>query len=228
MKIKFFLFIVLIINLSLISCGIEVEVEDVKGSRLEYLNSDSNKDSILVIDVRTYDQYKKGHIVHSINIPVNEIKYRLKEIEDWKNKPIYIYSETNDESFKAAQILVENRFTQIYNADGINQYNYSTINYTSVRGVVFEKMLKDPDVLILDCRNKSSYDVGHIEGALLFPMAEIESNLNKIPDKNKKLLLYCNLGTASSRTAQELSELGYTEIYNSIDGVSEYPFKLVK
>lgn len=228
MKIKFFLFIVLIINLSLISCGIEVEVEDVKGSRLEYLNSDSNKDSILVIDVRTYDQYKKGHIVHSINIPVNEIKYRLKEIEDWKNKPIYIYSETNDESFKAAQILVENRFTQIYNADGINQYNYSTINYTSVRGVVFEKMLKDPDVLILDCRNKSSYDVGHIEGALLFPMAEIESNLNKIPDKNKKLLLYCNLGTASSRTAQELSELGYSEIYNSIDGVSEYPFKLVK
>ncbi|UTC62164.1 rhodanese-like domain-containing protein [Treponema sp. OMZ 787] len=228
MKIKFFLFIVLIINLSLISCGIEVEVEDVKGSRLEYLNSDSNKDSILVIDVRTYDQYKKGHIVHSINIPVHEIKYRLKEIEDWKNKPIYIYSETNDESFKAAQILVENRFTQIYNADGINQYNYSTINYTSVRGVVFEKMLKDPDVLILDCRNKSSYDVGHIEGALLFPMAEIESNLNKIPDKNKKLLLYCNLGTASSRTAQELSELGYSEIYNSIDGVSEYPFKLVK
>ncbi|UTC64850.1 rhodanese-like domain-containing protein [Treponema sp. OMZ 788] len=228
MKIKFFLFIVLIINISLISCGIEVEVEDVKGSRLEYLNSDSNKDSILVIDVRTYDQYKKGHIVHSINIPVNEIKYRLKEIEDWKNKPIYIYSETNDESFKAAQILVENRFTQIYNADGINQYNYNTINYTSVRGVVFEKMLKDPNVLILDCRNKSSYDVGHIEGALLFPMAEIESNLNKIPDKNKKLLLYCNLGTASSRTAQELSELGYTEIYNSIDGVSEYPFKLVK
>lgn len=228
MKIKFLLFIVLIVNISLISCGIEVEVEDVKGSRLEHLNSDSNKDSILIIDVRPYDQYKKGHIIHAINIPVNEIKYRLQEITDWKNKPIYIYSITNDESFKAAQILVENRFTQIYNADGVNQYDYNTINYTSVRGIVFETMLKEPDVLILDCRNKSSYDNGHIEGAISFPMDEVKNNLNKIPDKNKKLLLYCNVGTASSRTAQELINLGYTEIYNSIDGVAEYSFKLEK
>ncbi|UTC78779.1 rhodanese-like domain-containing protein [Treponema sp. OMZ 799] len=228
MKIKFLLFIVLIVNISLISCGIEVEVEDVKGSRLEYLNSDSNKDSILIIDVRSYDQYKKGHLLHAINIPVNEIENHLKEITDWKNKPIYLYSETNDESFKAAEILAENRFSQIYNADGVNQYNYKTITYNAVRGIVFETMLKDPDVLILDCRNKSSYDTGHIEGALLFPISEIKNNLNKIPDKKKKLLLYCNVGTASSRAAQELSELGYTEIYNAIDGVLEYPFKLVK
>ena len=59
-------------------------------------------------------------------------------------------------------------------------------------------------------------------------MNEVKNNLNKIPDKNKKLLLYCNIGTASSRTAQELTSLGYTEIYNTIDGVAEYPFKLAK
>lgn len=228
MKIKFLLFIALIVNIPLISCGIKVEVEDVKGSRLEYLNSDSNKDFILIIDVRPYDQYKKGHILHAINIPINEIKYRLEEISDWKNKPIYLYSETNDESFKAAQLLVENRFLQIYNADGVKQYDYKTTTHTSVRGMVFEAMLKDPDVLILDCRNKASYEIGHIEGAISFPMDEVKNNLGKIPDKKKKLLLYCSVGTASSRTAQELTALGYTEIYNSIDGVSEYSFKLVK
>ena len=68
MKVKFLLFIVLIVNISLISCSLEVEVEDVKGSRLEHLNSDSNKDSILIIDVRSYDQYKKGLFLHAINI----------------------------------------------------------------------------------------------------------------------------------------------------------------
>ena len=133
MKIRFLLFIVLIVNISLISCGIEVEVEDVKGSRLEYLNSDSNKDSILVIDVRPYDKYKQGHLSHAINIPLNEIKNRLREITDWKDKPVYVYSETNDESFKAAEILVGNRFSQIYNAEGVNQYNYKTVTYNSVR-----------------------------------------------------------------------------------------------
>lgn len=228
MKIRFLLFIVLIVNISLISCGIEVEVEDVKGSRLEYLNSDSNKDSILVIDVRPYDKYKQGHLSHAINIPLNEIKNRLREITDWKDKPVYVYSETNDESFKAAEILVGNRFSQIYNAEGVNQYNYKTVTYNSVRGIVFEEMLKDPDALILDCRTKSFYDIGHIEGAISFPIFEIENNLDKIPDKNKKLLLYCNVGTASSRAAYELSNLGYTKIYNSIDGVAEYPFKLVR
>ena len=92
----------------------------------------------------------------------------------------------------------------------------------------FEEMLKDPDALILDCRTKSFYDIGHIEGAISFPTFEVENILDKIPDKNKKLLLYCNVGTASSRAAYELSNLGYTEIYNSIDGVAEYPFKLVR
>ena len=227
MKIRFLLFIVLIVNMSLISCGMEVEVEDVKGSRLEYLNSESNKDSILIIDVRPYDQYKKGHIIHAINIPINEIKYRLKEIIDWKNKPIYLYSVTNDESFKAAEILVQNRFYQIYNADGIQQYDYKTATYNSLKGMVFESMLKDPDVLILDCRNTLFYSQGHIEGAVLFPELEIESNLSKLPDKNKKILLYCNVGPASARVAQELSKLGYTEVFASIDGIAEYPFKLV-
>ena len=123
---------------------------------------------------------------------------------------------------------MQNRFYQIYNADGIQQYDYKTATYNSLKGMVFESMLKDPDVLILYCRNTLFYSQGHIEGAVLFPELEIESNLSKLPDKNKKILLYCNVGTASARVAQELSKLGYTEVFASIDGIAEYPFKLVK
>lgn len=227
MKIKL-LFIVLIVNIWVTSCGREVRVEDVKGSRLEYLNSDSNKDSILIIDVRTYEKYKNGHIAHSINIPITEIKSRLQEISDWKNKPIYLYAENNDTSFLAAEILVSNRFNQIYNADGIEQYDYKLIKYIVLKGKVFESMLHDPDVLILDCRDKLSYAVGHIEGAISFPESSASTNLSLLTDKNQKLLLYCNAGTSSARVAQELWGLGYTQIYVSLDGIVEYPFKLVR
>lgn len=228
MKLKFLLFTVLIFIMLLGSCGIEVKVEDVKGERLEYLNSESDKDSILIIDVRSYDKYKSGHLAHAINIPIDEIQTRLDEINDWKNKPIYLYAENNDISFKAAEILVSNRFRKIYNADGLEQYDYKFINYNVVRGKILESMLDDTDAIILDCRDTISYNRGHIKGALSFPEASVTSNIKKLPDKNAKLLLYCNVGTSSARVAQELWRLGYTQIYHSVDGILEYPFKLVK
>ena len=96
-----------------------------------------------------------------------------------------------------------------------------------MRGIVFEQKINSPDVLIVDCRLKKYYDEGHIEGAISIPITEIEQNLSTLP-KDKKLFLYCSLGSASARAALVLSENGFTEIYNTIDGTSEYPFKLVK
>lgn len=209
------------------SCSTKIEVEDIKGSKLEYLNTDSNKDYILLIDTRPYEKYKEGHIIHAINIPLNEISTKINEIAEWKNKPICIYDEDDDKSFKAAEILVANRFKIIYNAEGLSQYNYANIvSYINLLGNKFEKLLEDPEAVIVDCRSKTAYNAGHIAGAISAPVSELEQHLNELP-KDKKIFLYCNVGTASSRAAGVLSELGYTQIYNSIEGILEYPFKLV-
>jgi phage shock protein E len=58
----------------------------------------------------------------------------------------------------------------------------------------FIKMSGEKDTVILDARSKELYDVLHIKGAihLSFPDIAIESLKKTFPDKNIRILIYCN------------------------------------
>ncbi len=58
----------------------------------------------------------------------------------------------------------------------------------------FIAMSKEPDVVILDARSKEKFDELHIKGAvnLSFPDITIDSLATVFPDKNTKILIYCN------------------------------------
>jgi phage shock protein E len=46
---------------------------------------------IVVIDVRTQDEFEQGHIPGSVSIPYEETPYRVSRMIPDKNTPIYIY-----------------------------------------------------------------------------------------------------------------------------------------
>lgn len=58
----------------------------------------------------------------------------------------------------------------------------------------FIQMSKEPGVVILDARSRQKYDELHIRGAvnLSFPDITVESLETMFPDKNAKILIYCN------------------------------------
>ena len=58
----------------------------------------------------------------------------------------------------------------------------------------FIRMSKEPVVAILDARSRQKYDEFHIFGAvnLSFPDITVESLATLFPDKNQKILIYCN------------------------------------
>jgi hypothetical protein len=58
----------------------------------------------------------------------------------------------------------------------------------------FIRLSREPGVIILDARSKEKYDELHIKGAinLSFPDITIESLNQTIPDKNTRILIYCN------------------------------------
>lgn len=58
----------------------------------------------------------------------------------------------------------------------------------------FLAMSKEPGVVVLDCRSKEKFDELHIEGAvnISFPDLTEEGLKKAFPDKNVKLLIYCN------------------------------------
>lgn len=58
----------------------------------------------------------------------------------------------------------------------------------------FIRMSHEPGVIVLDARSKQKYDLLHIAGAvhLSFSDITVESLQRLFPDKNAKILIYCN------------------------------------
>ena len=78
------------------------------------------------------------------------------------------------------------------------------------------QMMQDADeYILLDVRTEEEYRTQRIEGAVLLSFDEIRDRVEtKIPDKNMLILLYCRSGNRSQIAANELIELGYTNVYD--------------
>lgn len=77
------------------------------------LQSSSN---VLVVDVRTPEEYAQGHLKGAINIPLSDLPLRIGRLE--QNRPILVYCQTGYRSAQASSILVKAGFTKVYNLEG--------------------------------------------------------------------------------------------------------------
>lgn len=206
------------------------QIKTISGEELEKLNSGKKKDDMLIIDVRSPEEYQEGHLPNAINIFIDEFEDRLGEIEDLKDTPIITYCNTGNKSGQAAEILAGNGFKDVTNAPGVKEYDYQLVKYEDVRGAFFETFIQQhkDDIVLVDVRPADQVEKeGMIEGAINIPLDEIENHLDQLP-KDKSIALYCNTGTRSAEAAHKLENLGYDKVVNSIEGVKEYPFALVK
>ena len=70
----------------------------------------------LLIDVRTREEFEAGHIENAINIPLDDLRDRLHEIDRSKN--IYSYCRAGLRGYFAQRILKQNGFNSIVNLSG--------------------------------------------------------------------------------------------------------------
>ena len=83
----------------------------------------------ICLDVRTPEEYIQGHVKGAILIPVTEISERILELP--KDKPIIAYCDGSScsRSGKAAMILTENGFLEVYNMVGGGIFEWQEKNY---------------------------------------------------------------------------------------------------
>ncbi len=77
----------------------------------EDLSSDA-----IILDVRTPLEREMGYIENSINIPVDDLRDRMIELD--KSKKIVVYCAVGIRGYAAARILEQNGFNQVYNLMG--------------------------------------------------------------------------------------------------------------
>lgn len=69
-----------------------------------------------LIDVREPNEFESGHILGARNIPLTQLKMRMKEIRP--DKPVYLYCQGTSRSGRAAQILYKNGYKELYQLKG--------------------------------------------------------------------------------------------------------------
>ncbi|WP_300408846.1 rhodanese-like domain-containing protein [Lagierella sp.] len=202
------------------------EVKKMKGDELDAIEGDNKKkDGVLVVDVRPEEQYKEGHLKHAINVFVDDLKADPEILADYKDTPVIVYCNTGKKSAEAAQILAENGYKDVTDAEGVKDYEYENIvKYSSITSKKFLEMKNDATVV--DVRPAEDYDKGHVEGAVSVPFDKVEENMDKIPE-GKPVITYCFTGNKSSDVANTLTEKGY-EVYNVLEGTKEHDYELVK
>ena len=101
------------------------------------------------------------------------------------------------------------------------------INYRQISQEEAKVMMDTQDVLVLDVREQSEFDAGHIPAAVLLPVGTITAKTAGavIEQKDSVVLVYCRSGNRSKTAAQALSELGYTQIYE-FGGINTWPYEV--
>lgn len=97
--------------------------------------------------------------------------------------------------------------------DNILNMNLKTISPIDIKQI-------ENDVFIIDVRNKSMYDKGHIGNAINIPLESLLNNLDKL-DKNKTIYIHCQVGITSYNACCKLKALGY-DVCNVMGGYSLY------
>lgn len=69
-----------------------------------------------LIDVREQNEFEAGHILGARNIPMSQLKVRLKELRT--DKPVYLYCQSGMRSGRAAQFLYRRGYKDLSQLQG--------------------------------------------------------------------------------------------------------------
>ena len=74
-----------------------------------------NKEEAIVVDTRTRDDFRHGHIIDAVNLTPSEIKdNNLGEVEKHKNRPVILVSANGMELVKPAESLLKAGFERVF------------------------------------------------------------------------------------------------------------------
>ena len=212
----------------------------------------------LLLDVRSKGEHDDtsasrslniGHLKEAKNIDIREMGKRIHEIEDYKNKPVYVYCSHSQRSRRVSKMLADSGFANVVNINGglssLHMFQFNDdcglLQKNLPYQIISPKALaqnKNADYFILDVRPDSAFKsitlverrnaLGKFKTAMNIPLSNLLQNLSSIP-KDKQLLLVDEFGGESAAAAVLLNKNGFSKLailFNGLDGyITEIPEK---
>lgn len=76
------------------------------------------------IDVRSEMEYRGGHVEGAVNIPLDQLQNRYKEIKGLGESPVVIYCRSGSRSSQAVSYLRQLGFENVHNGGGLEEVQY--------------------------------------------------------------------------------------------------------
>ena len=176
-----------------------------------------------VLDMRPADAYSKGHIQGTINIPFN------KSFANWAgwivdyNKPLYVLLDT--EKFEEALIALHSvGIDEVYGfgeAGNIVSQADNLASYENVAPSEANEMVENGEAYVLDVRNQTEFDEGHIDNAQHIMVGTLKNRLDEI-DTDKTIIVQCQAGARSAIAASVLKANGIDQLVNMTGGYNKW------
>jgi rhodanese-related sulfurtransferase len=116
---KTFFFLTLISFLFLTACNNDSKTEIITViTPQEVYDAVYKTDEVQLVDVRTKKEFNDGHLSKAQNVCVTDNDFKQKAAKLNKEKPVYVYCKGGGRSARAAAILKEMGFKEIYDMQG--------------------------------------------------------------------------------------------------------------
>lgn len=163
-----------------------------------------------------------------LSLPANNLK-EFKEFLDTypflRDIRLNIAIEQDNKSFFKLTIKVRDKIV----ADGLNDETFDVTNIgTHLNAKDFNKMMSDPDTIIVDMRNHYESEIGHFDGAITPDVVTFRESLPIISEQlkdyreDKKLLMYCTGGIRCEKASAYFKHRGFKQVYQLEGGIIEY------
>lgn len=177
-----------------------------------------------VLDTRDADSFADGHLPGTINIPFD------KSFTNWAgwlidyHKPLYILISREDALDELLISLHSVGIDYIVGYGLIGQFlegNTSLESYVNVTPTEVYEQIKNKEVYLIDVRNRSEWNDGHIDGAQHIMLGTLPDRRNEILT-DKPIIVQCGSGVRSAIGASILQANGMENVYNLLGGYTRW------
>jgi glyoxylase-like metal-dependent hydrolase (beta-lactamase superfamily II)/rhodanese-related sulfurtransferase len=171
-----------------------------------------NSQDVLMLDIRTPEDFSKGFIPNSINIGIdgNFAQWVGALVPDIKQDIVLISDEGREEEAVIRLSRVGYDHCIGYLNGGIEAWKNAGKDIDTVNRISVQQFEHDysSELLVIDVRNKGEYTSEHIENAINAPLDYINNYLEVFP-KDKPFIIHCAGGYRSMIAASILKSRGW-------------------
>jgi NADPH-dependent 2,4-dienoyl-CoA reductase/sulfur reductase-like enzyme/rhodanese-related sulfurtransferase len=188
---------------------IELKSLEEETSKAEEKTVEKPKDenSLIVVDVRTPEEFEDGAYPDAVNIPLDELMERLDELGSNAAREIIVYCASGARSAYAQRMLMQVGYANVKNGGGLGAM-------MARRNTKPAEASSSNEPVIVDVRTPGEFRGGAYPGAINIPLDDFQTRIGELGSKSRDITLYCASGARSAYGQRVLLQMGFTNVKN--------------